>query len=261
MHNFRQLAKDLVSQRIGLRPIRVPRAIRPVTENQGYLLQSEVEKLLINSGIGSRVGHKIGCTTSVMQDFLGIPNPCAGLIFEKSRVFDSIEVPREGFIKLGVECEIAALVGVDLKCHDGPFNITTINKYIDSLMVAIELVDDRYESYTDLGVSTLIGDNFFNSGCILGPPFKNWRNLDLRNVVGSTKINGKMVGSGSGKAVMGNPLNALVWLANSRASRGLGINKGEFVLLGSLVETKWLSRGDVSEVNVEPFGSVKVSVF
>ena len=40
-------------------------------------------------------------------------------------------------------------------------------------MAGIELVDDRYEDYKQLNVATLIADNFFNVGVVLGEELKN----------------------------------------------------------------------------------------
>jgi 2-keto-4-pentenoate hydratase len=42
--------------------------------------------------------------------------------------------------------------------------------------------------------------------------------------------------------------------------RGAVINQGEFVMLGSVVETKWLEAGDVAEVEIESLGSVSLRV-
>jgi 2-keto-4-pentenoate hydratase len=53
---------------------------------------------------------------------------------------------------------------------------------------------------------------------------------------------------------MGHPVNALVWLANQRAALGQGIAAGEFVFLGSVVETKWLARGDRVEMELAGLG-------
>jgi 2-oxo-3-hexenedioate decarboxylase/2-keto-4-pentenoate hydratase len=60
---------------------------------------------------------------------------------------------------------------------------------------------------------------------------------------------------------MGHPFEALAWLANSRAQHGLGaLHAGEFVLLGSGVETKWLNAGDRARVDIESLGSVTLDV-
>mgnify|MGYP001066779432 CR=1 FL=1 len=78
-------ASSLVTQRLGLHPIDgVPNP--PADIRAGYALQGEVNRRLEMAGMGRRVGHKIGCTTPVMQAFLGIPSPCAGEIFAGSMV-------------------------------------------------------------------------------------------------------------------------------------------------------------------------------
>ncbi|MEO8009958.1 MAG: sulfate adenylyltransferase, partial [Betaproteobacteria bacterium] len=97
-----QAATLLLDQRLSLQPITdLPAAIRPQTEAEGYALQRVLNGLLTVAGMGKQVGHKIGCTTPVMQQFLGIPNPCGGVIFEKTVLHGSGRVPRSGFVRLG----------------------------------------------------------------------------------------------------------------------------------------------------------------
>ena len=81
-------------------------------------------------------------------------------------------------------------------------------------MAAIEVVDDRYEDYRALDPLTLVADDFFNAGCVLGEPVEDWRGLDLPAARGRMTINGAEVGSGRGGDVLGHPLAALAWLAN-----------------------------------------------
>ena len=68
-------------------------------------------------------------------------------------------------------------------------------------------------------------------------------------------INGISVGSGRGSDIMGHPFEALAWIANSFATRGKSLFKGEFVLLGSLVETKWVDKGDVVTIEQPGIGT------
>ena len=258
---WKRAAEHIVRQRIALTPIEAlsPRS-RPQDEAQGYALQTEVNRLLSKAGYGRVVGHKIGCTTPVMQAFLGIPNPCAGDVFEQTVRHGSATVPRSGFVKLGIECEIAVELGRNVFPSDGPFTRDSIAPAVNALMAAIEIVDDRYRNYSELGVPTLIGDDFFDSGCVLGEPVFEWRDLDLTAISGATWINGKEVGRGAGRLIMGHPFDALAWLARSRAARGMGLKQGEFVLLGSVVETKWLNAGDEARIEIEALGSTSLNV-
>ena len=258
---WKRAAGHLVRQRMALTPIEAlsPRS-RPQDEVQGYALQAEVNRMLGKAGLGRIAGHKIGCTTPVMQAFLAIPNPCAGAIFETTVRHGSATVPRSGFVKLGIECEIAVELGRNIFPSDGPFTCETVAPAVHAVMAAMEIVDDRYRNYGELGVPTLIGDNFFDCGCVLGEPVTDWRGLDLGALVGTTSINGKQAGHGTGGLIMGHPLNALAWLAQSRAARGMGLKQGEFVLLGSVVETKWLNAGDIARIEIESLGSATLSV-
>jgi len=95
---------------------------------------------------------------------------------------------------------------------------------------------------------------------VLGKPVADWRQLDLAAVKGRTLINGVEVGAGHGAMVLGHPFEALAWLANARAARRLGLKRGEFVFLGSLVETKWLSAGDHVRIEIEQLGPLEVDV-
>ncbi len=258
---WKRAAERIVQQRLALTPIESlsPRS-RPQDESQGYELQVEVNRLLSKSGLGRVVGHKIGCTTSVMQAFLGIPHPCAGDVFEETVRHGFATVPRSGFVRLGIECEIAVELGRNVFPTDGPFTRETIAPAVHAVMAAIELVDDRYHNYGELGVPTLIGDDFFDSGCVLGEPVVEWRDLDLTGLCGVTRINDKEVGRGTGGLIMGHPFDALAWLAQSRAARGMGLKRGEFVLLGSVVETKWLNAGDDVRIEIDALGGAGLRV-
>jgi len=257
-----QAAAQLRDQRLYLTPITdLPESLRPRDEAQGYALQSTLNHLLVEAGMGGLVGHKIGCTTPVMQAFLNIPNPCAGRIFGHTVIHRSGSIPRSGFVKVGIECEIAVEIGADLGGDAPAHTRESVAEAVRGVMAAIEIVDDRYRDYRTLGVPTLIADDFFDSGCVLGKPVRDWRALDLAGLTGRTTINGMEAGRGTGALVMGHPLEALAWLANSRARHQLGpIRAGEFVLLGSVVETKWLNAGDEARIEIEQLGELSLSV-
>jgi 2-oxo-3-hexenedioate decarboxylase/2-keto-4-pentenoate hydratase len=233
----------------------LPSDLRPEDEAEAYRVQDALHTLLEDGGMGSPTGHKIGCTTPVMQSFLGIPNPCAGAVFDSTvrEVSGSFDFDR--LLHPGVECEMAVRLGADLPAHGAPYDRSTVAPAVGAVMAAIELVDDRWFDYKSVDTPTLIADDFFGAGCVLGPPMTGWQGLDLTAVKGSMFINGAHVGSGSGADIMGHPFEALAWLANSMAARGGGLRAGEFVLLGSLVETKWVERGDLVTIEQPGLGT------
>jgi 2-oxo-3-hexenedioate decarboxylase/2-keto-4-pentenoate hydratase len=139
-----------------------------------------------------------------------------------------------------------------------PYDRDTAGAAVGACMAAIEVVDDRYEDYRALDVPTLIADDFFNAAGVLGAPVASWRDLDLAAVRGRMRINGAEAGTGRGGDILGHPLEALAWLANALAARGSCLRRGEFVLLGSVVETQWVAAGDRVEVEIEGLGWARV---
>lgn len=241
-------------QRLAVTAIDLPNEARPFDEEHGYLLQGAANGILEVS-LGTVAGHKIGCTTAVMQAFLGIHSPCAGEVFASTVLRGDASVSRSAYRRLGIECEIVVELARD--AGGGAFTRETAAELVGAVMAGIEIVDDRYRDYRTQGVPTLIADNFFNAGCVLGEPVKNWREFDLAALEGRTLINGEEVGRGLGSAVLGHPLEALAWLANKRGPR---LKRGQFVFLGSLVETKWLNAGDVARIEISSLGALELTV-
>jgi 2-oxo-3-hexenedioate decarboxylase/2-keto-4-pentenoate hydratase len=126
---------------------------------------------------------------------------------------------------------------------------------VRAVMASIELVDDRWDDFNALPMATLLADDFFGAGCVLGAELTNWRDLDLATLGGRMLINGTEAGAGIAGDILGHPLNALVWLADLRAKQGTPLKAGTFVTLGSLVKTVWVDKGDkiVAEIDgLEP---------
>jgi 2-keto-4-pentenoate hydratase len=250
----------IAKQRLSSEPIHLAPEDKPHDEDEAYRVQAEANAELAET-LGRPIGYKIGCTTPVMQKFLGIPNPCAGEVFEKTVLRGKGQVSRKAYRRLGIECELVIELAKDIVPGDAPLTLDKAGEFVGTVMAGIEIVDDRYLDYRALGVPSLIADNFFNAGCVLGEPVKDWRELDLCAIKGRTLINGEEVGRGDGSMVLGHPLEALAWLANSRAKRGLRLERGRFVFLGSLVETKWLNAGDKAQIEIDSLGSLDLSVF
>ena len=174
-------AGSLVSQRLSSAPVDLAEDMRPADEVEAYAVQAEVNRRLSQSGLGLPVGHKIGCTTPVMQAYLGISNPCAGEIFAATTVQSHGQVSRARYRRLGVECEIVIGLSRDVAPEEAPFTREGMASWVDAVMAGIEIVDDRYRDYRSLGAPTLIADNFFNAGCVLGEPIRDWRRTRSRS--------------------------------------------------------------------------------
>jgi 2-oxo-3-hexenedioate decarboxylase/2-keto-4-pentenoate hydratase len=229
--------------------------LHPEDEAAGYRIQRAVHELLVQDA-GQLVGYKIGCTSKVMQDYLGIPHPCAGGVFAHGLHETDVALRAGDFVRVGVECEIAVRLGRDLPASAAPFTAAQVQAAIGSCHPAIEIVDDRYVRWEALGAPTLIADDFFAAGCVLGAEVARAALPDLAEVRGRALINGELAGEGSGADVLGHPHHALAWLANHLAAEGGSLRAGQIVLTGSLVKTLWLKPGDRVVMELDGLGTV-----
>jgi 2-keto-4-pentenoate hydratase len=168
-----------------------------------------------------------------------------------------VSLPAGDYVKVGVECEIAVRLARDLAPSEEPFTAEWVGEAIDAYHPAIEIVDDRYVEWETLGAPTLVADDFFAAGCVLGAPVSRLAAPDLLKVAGRALINGVEAGRGTGADVLGHPHNALAWLANHLAAEGKGLHAGQIVLTGSLVKTVWLNAGDKVTMELEGLGKVR----
>lgn len=234
-----------------------PGHLRPGNEVDAYRIQDRLLELFARADGLRFAGHKIGSTTPVMQKYLGIDSPCAGRLrlslTHQGR--GSFSHRAEG--TLGVECEIAVRLKQDLSPARRPYDRAKVMEAVGTCMAAIEVVEDRYLDWRSLDTPTLVADNFFNTGAVLGQAFDDFDPAELDEVTATMTIDDTVVGQGRGSDVLGHPLDALVWLANNASGRGMTLCSDEVVLLGSLVETHWVEPGSMVQIDNSAFGRVE----
>ncbi|HET6467945.1 MAG TPA: fumarylacetoacetate hydrolase family protein [Geminicoccaceae bacterium] len=254
-----EAARLLADARLGLERFeRLPPDLAPQNEDEAYAVQDALNERL-EAAFGPRVGCKIGCTTATMQRYLNIPEPCAGEMFARAVFRGDTRLPHACFVRPGDECELAVELARPLRAADGPADRHRAAAAIGAAMLSIEIVDDRYADWRSLDVHTLIADDFFNAGCVLGEPLP-WRpDLDLGKIQGRMRLDHTIVGEGTGADILGHPLDALVWLARRWAALGRDLAAGTVVTLGSLVQTHWVERGALVEIEADGLGRVAVA--
>jgi 2-oxo-3-hexenedioate decarboxylase/2-keto-4-pentenoate hydratase len=249
-----EAAKAIASARRDRTPLQaLAPDIAPRDEAHGYRIQDAVHAVLAPQ-VGPLVGWKIGCTSAVMQRYLGIPHPCGGGVFARGVHANGMSLRHADYVRVGVECEIAVRLARDLT--GDAFSADGVADAIDAYHPAIEIVDDRYADWRTLGAPTLVADDFFAAGCVLGAAVPRAAAPDLLAVTGVALINGAEAGRGSGADVLGHPHAALAWLASHLAAQRKILRAGQIVLTGSLVQTVWLKAGDNVAMQLSGLGSV-----
>lgn len=239
----------------------LPEPLAPRDAADAYAIQ-EAFRALRAGTLGPIAGHKVALTSTVMQKMVSFHSPFSGPIHAGIIHQSPAQLKYSDYGRLGIECELAAFLGKDLPAENAPYSREQIADAVEALMPAFELVDDRNADYTKISslILTLIADNAWNGGIVLGKPQTNWRSLDLAAIRGVLTINGEVAGEGFGRDVLGHPFEALTWLVNTISSQGKSMKKGMVVMTGSMIATKFVNPGDSLSLAVEGLGEIGVSI-
>jgi 2-keto-4-pentenoate hydratase len=261
-----RIAQELYRQHKACEDFRsLPPDLMPTDFDETYLAQDALMALYLAEDKTRRIGgYKVALTSQIMQEMLGVTSPAGGLIRADQIYSSGVTLPATNFVRLGVESEIAMRLDADLgnigKPHDGD----SVASAVACCMAAIELIEDRNATYAEADKRGTIlcgtADLSWNRGCVLGPEFTNWRDLDLRAASAQMLINGEVVGEGKGEDVLGDPMTSLAWVANHLLARGRSLKAGDIVMTGSVVRTNWLKAGDEMRTQFDVLGDAVLHV-
>jgi 2-oxo-3-hexenedioate decarboxylase/2-keto-4-pentenoate hydratase len=232
----------------------LPEVIAPTTVAEAYAAQAALCELW-GPRLGPIAGLKIATTTKVMQELMGIDHPCMGTIFA-ARVYASpAAIAKADFINVRVECELAVRLGSDLPQAGAPYTRESVRAAVSEVMAAFELIEDRFADYKSSRALSLIADNAWNGGIVLGPAVPLPAGLDLDGIPGVLKRDGKDAGTGK----TDDPLGALAWLANQAAERGRPMTAGMVVITGSVIPTVDIAPGERLDFALDGIGAASLS--
>ena len=198
------------------------------------------------------VGKKIGVTSKIVQDMLGVHQPDFGFLTDWMHVAGDIDIDAKSLIAPRAEAEIAFILKDSL---NGP-GITAAD-VIDataSIAPCFEIVDSRIQDWK-IGIIDTVADNASCGVFVLGEARADPREHDLPNLKVTVTKNGAPLSEGLGSAVQGDPAQAVAWLANTLGSFGVTLNAGDIILSGSLVPLEPAVKGDIFEMELHGVGS------
>ncbi|GAB4172479.1 MAG: fumarylacetoacetate hydrolase family protein [Thalassobaculales bacterium] len=258
MTMIEECAAFIAARRLAGRDIAdLPAGLKPASQDDGYAVQAAVTRRLLAAGRGPLVGWKLGVTTRRMQELINMDGPGAGAMLADGRHDSPATVSAATFTRLGIECEIAFVMGARLT---GPVSRQEAAAAVSHIHPAIELVDNRYGDFRSFGAPGMIADAMFHAGFVLGPAVAAWRDIDLAAVTGTTVVNGAPLLQGRGAEVLGHPLESVRVLAAVLGRQGLALEPGQVVMAGSLPLPHWAREGEHIEARLEGLGSAMVTV-
>jgi 2-keto-4-pentenoate hydratase len=221
-----------------------------------YAIQSAfVERMLATQG--PRVGYKIGLTSERMQKMCSIDHPVAGVVLKKRLHPSGARLKLGSLVRLGIEFEICVRLGRSLSPRETPYAMDEVAEAVDAVAPAFEVIDDRNSAYP-LDLLSLVADNAWNEGIVLGEWRTSWP--DLAAARGVVECNNQVIDQGHGRDVLGHPFEPLRWLANHLRTQGESLHAGEIVSTGSLVTTRFPAAGERYRFTVEGVGAVEIAL-
>lgn len=231
----------------------LPDDIAPKTIDEAYLAQDALRELW-SPARGAIAGYKIATTTKVMQALMGIDHPCQGNIFAKTVHASPFTLRLADHINVVVECELCVRLASTLDSTT-PYTAATVASAIKGLIPAFELIEDRRAVYKETKVHTLIADNAWNAGVVLGSEIAMPSGHSLDGIAGKLMVDGKEAGAGKTDG----PLGALAWVANLAIKRGRPLQAGQIVMTGSVLPTLPIKAGQTFGFTLDGIGGVSMT--
>ncbi len=199
-----------------------------------------------------QIGWKVGLTSKAIQEQLGFHEPCFGCILETQpsrHHFSAAEL-----IKPGFETELCVQLRRPLA---GEVSLQEVQAAVAFVHPSFEITETRGDPGQ---IALMLADNAQQRSVILGEPIELTPALRLDEVEARVELNGNVVATGIGAAVLDDPLNSVVWLARKLGEYGRSLRAGEVVMTGSLVRQFSLAPGDRAWANFSGIGTVEAGV-
>ena len=204
-------------------------------------------------------GHKVGLSSPMMQQMIGVYEPCYGHLLTDMMAGDGDTVKLSGRYQPRIEVEVAFVLGDRLPGHT--CTERDVLAATDYVTAAIEVIDSRIQDWR-IGIVDAIADNACAARFVLG-----WQGCppgavdltDIDAVLYSGHAGREVVVTrGNAGMVQGNPAAAVAWLARTVARSGVRLEAGHTILSGACTPAFDVGVGDRFRAELAGIGSVSV---
>lgn len=223
-------------------------------EATAYAVQDAALQLRLQRG-ETLVGVKLGVTSRAKQRQVGVSTPNVAWLTDAMVLGAGLPVPTHEMIHPRVEPEIAFVLASSLS---GPgVNAGRAMRAVGSVHAALEIIDSRYSGYK-FTLPDVTADNGSSGRLVLGSVPVDPMGLDLAMEGCLLEVDGEVVDSATGAAVLGHPAEALTFAANQLGARGHELQAGWIVLTGGMTDAVPLTSGQSVGVQFTHLGAVTV---
>ncbi|WP_165937594.1 2-keto-4-pentenoate hydratase [Antarcticimicrobium sediminis] len=222
------LAAAAATARAEVRAYEMPEGLEGAPFETAYAFQ-EALVAATNARVG---GHKLAVNGAPQMAHFGVSDPAAGRILADEMYESDAVLHSSRFQEIGIEPELAAVMGPGVADLDGPVDRATAMAAIVCFRPAIELIDQRGVPMPKVELAQAIAVNVFNAGIVLGRGSIAPDALDLDALEVTLDLDGARVGTATGAAPQ-HPCDAVAWLIGHLARRGQRLDPGMVVMCGT----------------------------
>jgi 2-keto-4-pentenoate hydratase len=202
------------------------------------------------------VGRKIGLTAPAVQQQLGVDQPDFGVLFDDMDLSANADhIPAASLLQPKVEAEIAFILGTDL---DDDLTPERVRAAIAYAVPALEIVDSRIEGW-DITITDTVADNASSGLFVLGENRVTLDRFEPAAAAMRMYAGDALASEGTGAACLGDPLNALLWLARTAHAFGRPLSAGQIVLSGALGPMVTVTPGLSVRAEISGLGTVRAT--
>lgn len=239
-----QAASALITAYRSGQPLQTRPDHGPANEAEAYAVQRAVWQGM--AGDARPTAWKVGAATREAT-------PVAAPILPQCLAASPANFPARGFLRLGVEAEIALRFAHDLPARQTPYSRDEILAAVAAAHVAMELVDTRLADPEAAGPFWRLADSLLNGGLVLGSEIPDWRRLDLGALNAHSHADGQRIAEARGRQPLDDIYFCLPWWV---AHIG-GVRAGDIITTGSWNGAHWVDMPVTLRVGFDGLGSVE----
>ena len=213
--------------------------IEGLTDEEGACTRNKLTKILATRQ-GKLVGYKAGLTHAATQKRFDTDRPVWGKLYENMMLANGATVPAQFAARPVFESDL--LVRVSSERINQARTPEDVLAAIDQVLPFIELPDGVVQDPLTLNGAGVAAINVGARLGVVGEPIATPAGAtERRALLLALRDMSVMVSDGSGtalnvaqgRAILGHPLNAVVWLAQALAEEGLAMKPGDLISLGA----------------------------
>lgn len=216
------------------------RTLSPISDrldlslDQAYALQALLTQVRIDRG-ERIVGWKLGYTSPVMREQMGIGEPNFGPLTDAMLLANGDAVPKT-LIQPRVEPEVALRFA---RAVEPGADRAAVLSCVGAAYASLEVVDSVWTDYR-FRLTDNTADGSSAAAVVLGPeiPVETIESVEVTLFVDDVRA-----GTGQGRDASGHPADGVVWLIGQLARRGLRLRAGDLVITGGLTRAAPLNPG------------------